>query len=119
MLQAEDEFLPFTFVLFIGLPFACWFCGRLLRAKNGQGPLKLAYVLLTILASLPGITFTLFAGYMSFFSDENLPDVSVYCYALPFFSLVVAIVLAWLNRDLLFKRAKAPKKAPPETAPLQ
>ncbi len=116
VLQAEDEFLPFTFVLFLGLPLACWVCGRLLRKQNGQGALKLAYLLLLFFASLPAIAFTLFAVYVSFFSEENLPDVSLYCYVLPFLSFVVAMVLASANRDLLCKRQKRLNEAPPESA---
>ncbi len=116
VLQAADEFLPFTFVLFLGLPLACWFCGTLLRKKNGRGPLKAAYLLLLLLTALPAIAFTLFAAYISFFSDENLPDVSLYCYVLPFLAFVLALVLAGANRDLLSRRAGQPEEDVPKSA---
>src|SRR5512141_563749 len=101
IMQAADEFLLATVVLFVLLPLTAWVLGFLHgKGNGGKSPWKYLYSLLVYGVTVPGIFAIMFCAYTLFFTDDNLLDVSLTCYVLPMVSMIATLVLIRRNVSL-------------------
>ncbi len=97
-MQAADEFSLIVGSVFVARPVAAFVCGLLHGKDNGgRSPWKYIYSVLVYLACVPGIFTSVLCGYILFFTEENLLDVSLLCYILPVISMIVTLIFIRKN----------------------
>ena len=115
MIQAADEFPVLATVAFSLPPFGAWLC-RFLHPKGHapQPPWKYIYLLLLFGASFPGILVPVYAAYVSFFTQEMLPDVRLFCFLLPTCSMILTLMVvhAQVGIPALFRRPPVSQDQP-------
>ncbi len=70
------------------------------RGGEGRGPWPYVYSALIYAASVPGLLAGTVTAYMLLFSRQNLMQVDVFVYALPFISMVVTLTFLRNRIDL-------------------
>ena len=101
IMQAADEFPLVVGSVFVALTLAAWVCGWLHgKGNGGKAPWKYIYSFLVYAVSVPGIFTSVLCGYIVFFTEENLMDVSLLCYILPVVAMAVTLLL--IRRNVSF-----------------
>ena len=79
--------------VFVALPLAALLLGRIHGPdRGGAFPWKYFYSVLVYLACVPGMFSAILIGYALFFTKENLQDVNLLVYVLPWVSMIVTLI---------------------------
>src|SRR5215471_1821155 len=79
--------------VFVALPLIAWLLGKIHSPGCGGGiPWKYFYSVLVYLACIPGMFAAVLTAYKLFITKENLEDVNLLVYVLPFVSMIVTLI---------------------------